>query len=683
MMQLSKKLYSFDIFDTLVTRRVATPEGVFTLIQKKLRDISNLPDFFKENFCTIRIETERYARYNKFYTQLSYEVSFDEIYDTIANNYNLDGSTIEYIKQIELALEKENLVTITKNISKLEQSVKNADVVLITDMYFKFSHLRELLKDIHPLFKSLKIYSSADFGVSKSNGKLYECVAKNENIDYCNWTHFGDSYYSDVKQAKRYGIKAVWLKQEDLLSHEKYLLKNNRLDAKIQASIGAARLSRINSSCVINSEKFGFGASFAGPILYNYVDWVIRQSLRSGAKTLYFVSRDGYIPKKIADIIIESKKIPIQTKYIYGSRIAWRIPTEENYKTFIEDIFDEYRDKPILKLLAYRLSISEKELREILKIPQHLGLNRRSYKKKLCQFIIETPSIKEFILRQFKKKHDLLLSYLRQEIDFKGTSLFFVDLFGSGRTQNYLCDAINEIAPDTCVIFHYIATIYCANSTTISKKISYLKSKKYAHYWVELLARCLDGQTVSYELDGIKINPVLEKIDKIPMKNWGFESYLQGILSYTKNACMVESANEFSLCSVQHYIALFDYVCSSLDKNNADILGSIPYKDFGCESKQTEAAPKISILSIIVNFVLCRKLERISLFPFISVRRNYIKCESLLRFIKRFPTLQKFIFDIHFHRKARKLSITVFGIKIDMSRILQKGQYNNAKVYSR
>ena len=668
-----KKLYSFDIFDTLVMRRVATPDGIFALVQTKLRSIPNLPEFFYENFCTIRVEAEEYARYNKFSALRTYEVSFDEIYNTIAQNYNLDSSIIEKIKRIELTLERENLVPIIKNIDKLKKSAENGHIVLISDMYFGSSYLRELLESIHPLFQSIKIYSSADIGVSKSNGKLYEYVAKNENVEPRNWSHFGDSFDSDVVQAKRHEINAIWLKQEDFLEYEKFLLKNNRYDAKIQTAVGAARVSRINACCASNPEKFGFGASFAGPILYNYVDWIIRQSLASGAQTLYFVARDGYILKKIADLIIESKGYLLQTKYIYGSRLVWRIPTEKNYTTFIEHIFDEYRYKTTVELLAYRLFVSEKKLREILQIPQRLTVIRGLYRKKLLKLLIESQSVKDFILSQLEKKHGMLLSYLRQEINLRDSNLFFVDLFGSGRTQDYLYNSLSEIAPNIRVNFFYITTIYCANNSDTSRKFSYLNSVKYSHFWVELLARSQEGQTVSYESDESKIRPVVEKISKIPMQSWGFESYLQGVLSYTKNAYTTESINKLNPSSIQHYILLFDYICSCLDKNTADILGSIPYKDVGLELKQTEAAPKISIFFIILNFILCRKPESVSLFPCISYKRNSTKCDSLFLFLKKFPTLQKFVIDIHYHKRDKKLLFTLFGIKIDMSRILKKG----------
>ena len=46
-----------------------------------------------------------------------------------------------------------------------------------------------------------------------------------------------------------------------------------------------------------------------------------------GIQKLFFIARDGYILKKIADILIEKYRYPIATVYLYGSRKAWRLPS--------------------------------------------------------------------------------------------------------------------------------------------------------------------------------------------------------------------------------------------------------------------------------------------------------------------------------------------------------------------
>lgn len=59
-----------------------------------------------------------------------------------------------------------------------------------------------------------------------------------------------------------------------------------------------------------------------------YVNWAVKHALKHGIECLYFISRDGYHLKRIADVIIKEKHYPIRTKYIYGSRKAWRIPSQ-------------------------------------------------------------------------------------------------------------------------------------------------------------------------------------------------------------------------------------------------------------------------------------------------------------------------------------------------------------------
>lgn len=48
-----KKTVSFDVFDTLITRKTATPKGIFKIMQEVLKSnnkYTNLPEFIKDNF---------------------------------------------------------------------------------------------------------------------------------------------------------------------------------------------------------------------------------------------------------------------------------------------------------------------------------------------------------------------------------------------------------------------------------------------------------------------------------------------------------------------------------------------------------------------------------------------------------------------------------------------------------
>ena len=91
------ELYSFDIFDTLVTRRVATPRGIFAIMQNFLIMNTNISDFIKNNFYRIRMESEHLARKNSAYFNHGLEINFDSIYNLIKHNYNLADDEINFL----------------------------------------------------------------------------------------------------------------------------------------------------------------------------------------------------------------------------------------------------------------------------------------------------------------------------------------------------------------------------------------------------------------------------------------------------------------------------------------------------------------------------------------------------------------------------------------------------------
>ena len=68
-------MYSFDVFDTLITRRTITPRGVFLVMQKKLMDLKTFA-FIAKDFPMVRYEAEHNAE--KFF--FGKEIDIYDIY---------------------------------------------------------------------------------------------------------------------------------------------------------------------------------------------------------------------------------------------------------------------------------------------------------------------------------------------------------------------------------------------------------------------------------------------------------------------------------------------------------------------------------------------------------------------------------------------------------------------------
>ena len=60
-MAMKKRFFSFDVFDTLITRKTATPQGVFFVMQDKMLHEAKyncLDRAIKESFAELRIHAE-------------------------------------------------------------------------------------------------------------------------------------------------------------------------------------------------------------------------------------------------------------------------------------------------------------------------------------------------------------------------------------------------------------------------------------------------------------------------------------------------------------------------------------------------------------------------------------------------------------------------------------------------
>lgn len=662
------EMYSFDIFDTLVTRRVATPKGIFVLVQKILEKES-IPEILKNNFYTIRIEAEEYAREICFRNTNSSEITFDEIYNYIALNYNLTVEQLNLLKRIEVETEIKNLVPINENIEKIKKlMMEDKHIVLISDMYFGAKELKFILSHVDSIFSNIVIYSSSDYKESKYNSNLYKIVKQKEGItNYKKWKHIGDNLYSDIKIAKGLGIITHHYPQIKYANYEKQSIKENESDITTQVMIGTAKLARMCNENIV----FGFGASFVGPIVYNYVRYILDQAISRNFKTLYFVARDGYILKLVADRIIESKNLSIKTKYIYGSRKAWRVISENDtvgYERLIKSIFLEYPNKVNVKFLAYRLDTTVDYIKSIFGIKTNKILNLRT-RKDLIKKALSDNYIKDEIINLYLSKYNLTKEYFEQELDFTESNIAFVDLYGSGKTQDFVAKIINEINPKVKFYSFYITNGMSENIIE-PNKLAYLSSKKYKGNWVELFSRTIEGQTIGYERNNGKIVPVLKKVTLTEKDKTFVEDYNNGILLFSSYLSNFEDINSININSINVYCNFYKYFMNNLDKQTAQIISKINYSDIGNRNSHISHSPKISVFVIVFYWIIGKKIESISDFPMVSISHSSCIVQVLYKFIKKYPTLQKFLLDIYVHKKVNIAYICVLGIKFHIEKML-------------
>ena len=189
-------IVSFDIFDTLICRRVRKPTDVFKLIEKK-RSI----DGFAQN----RIEAERFARKMRS----SGEVTIDEIYSVYAEKY---GCNKEELIKIEIEFEKKLCFPNERVVSFFEKCKESYRVILVSDMYIPSGRMAEILEKCG-ISGYERLYVSCDEGCTKRSGKLFRKVQNDLRIQGSKIVHIGDDILSDCIKAKKCGLQTLKIRK--------------------------------------------------------------------------------------------------------------------------------------------------------------------------------------------------------------------------------------------------------------------------------------------------------------------------------------------------------------------------------------------------------------------------------------------------------------------------------------
>lgn len=584
-------MFSFDIFDTLITRCTATPKGIFMLMQERIVRNGHYGPFLANNFYELRIGAEKLARVHAL-SEGKREVTLDDIYKALSTTACITEKQQEELKSLEIETECKCVLGIAKNIDFLKQLVNRGEhVVLISDMYLGEKIIRYMLVQIDSIFHEIPVYVSSDYDATKGSGELFHIVKSAENLNYSDWTHYGDNVYADVEAAERLGIKAVQLVAEAVKEYEEPWK-----DLYHQLSVGASKYIRI---CGVESVAEEVGCSLAGPILYPYVKWVLEKSLEMGINRLYFVARDGWILQQIADKIIQIENYQIKTHYIYGSRKAWRLPS---YDGSIED-FDRIlrwsnMDEVLnLKDFAEVLQLEEKELIDIIspEYRENSGGQRllKIQKDNISRQLRENVNFRNNLVQRQKENRDLVIRYLRQEMDISDDKFAFVELAGTGFTQKCLAGIIGDFYQGEIRNFYFKLDFIQENGQC--RFFNFFPSVLKRGYMLELLCRAPHGQTESYmEREG-RIEPVFEAVEGEKIRAYGLEAYRSAVLSYVEQIEQTFIKNELlgiSRIDIAHeYIRI---IAENPPERIAEFFCHMPFSSGGRKNAAVEFAPSVT-----------------------------------------------------------------------------------------
>ncbi len=610
-------MYSFDVFDTLITRNTANPKGIFALMEHRLqkeRDINGLEDYVIDNFFELRIQSENLIRKSSSIQQIE-EVTLRDIYTAMSVCGCMNEKQIEYLCQLEKETEIANVAGISENIQRLKELLKQGErVILVSDMYLPKETIRQMLLQADDIFSSMEIYVSSEYGRRKTTGNLYRLVQKMEQVSYEDWTHIGDDIYQDIEVPYQLGIRVEQVHKPVPSDFEKKLLDHYGDDSKLQLMVGTAvKMAKGREE----ADAYCIGCRYAGPMLYSYAEWIVEQAVRKNISRLYFIARDGYLIKQIVDIILDRKQSDILTSYIYGSRKAWRMPSlSEDHYNLYQLLRWSYASRiTALDELAAAMHISLRELYEYLpgtysenKDDTYISGQEVEY---IARKLSEDERFKSFHLQKLEAERTLLRQYLAQEIDTTDDSFAFVDVSGGGLTQGCLWELLKDKYPKPIHTFFF--KIDRVNLAKGSITDTFIPSFLENNLVIEMMCRAPHGQTDGYRLEKGRVVPILDEAESGPLIRHGFYEYEKGVVDFSRLMCDVSIKTGIKISAIRNVLSYLKYIAEEPSRDVLEYFASMPSSASGRGSMVIEYAPRLTKEEMETLFLL-RTDEPIELF---------------------------------------------------------------------
>ncbi|MEH6501557.1 hypothetical protein [Halopseudomonas aestusnigri] len=514
------KVNSWDLWDTLISRRTLSPKEVFYIIEKKVK----LPGFAKD-----RIDAELASRVGVE------ETTLERIYDHL--DYPEDVKS--KLKELELKIEEELTYPIIQTVNK----VRPNDII-ISDMYLPRDFVVEILRKLNIPIQEKNIFISSETLLTKRSCKLYEKAMETRDI----LQHTGDNVVSDIKMAQKAGISAKeFTASKRLTPVEKHWTKRGELGIALAGVLRAARLS-----CPLSADpcRWEIYSQTVAPLLISFCENLIKQSLNRGIRKLYFLSRDGQILYKICKSLIDQQYIDIEAVYLYASRQALHTPGFSHIETAKSWILDKPHPLSI-RTVANRTSTPAKEILNILTTKNFAGIGiDDSLPLDTLEKIIASPDFIQLIRKSSSSLLPSCKSYFESVgllDDWKsGTKIGYVDIGWRCRIQASLDSICRKLGCDPDNSFGFYFGVHNSAYKNGSRAFGYLQDqfnthclyKDFQHFdLLEFFMRATHGPVLSYKsMDGIvEIGPTpTGYIDEIALDHQAILSTLEHYISHRK-----------------------------------------------------------------------------------------------------------------------------------------------------
>ncbi len=619
------KITSYDLFGLLADWKTGNFDGVVALLGSKLYDAEDigLEQAFLKNFCLYRKQAEELARttYTGFGCD---EISLKQIYQALCMNGGITEKIASTIMDMELSIWKENLCLIKKEVEKMKSKIQAGyKVIVLADSVVGADYLRPWLVHLEPVFGQVDIYVSADYRKKSSSGNLFNAVREElGRKDFKEWRHRAVKKENFHIWMRRSGMQIEVVLKEADMELEQCLLAKHAFNYTAQQYLGIAR-RRLQEE---NSISYGTlaGISFGGPLLTSYVKWILQESMRRGIRRLYFIARDGCLPMQMADVMIKAWHLPIETHYLYGSRKAWRMPAYDGTEIMLRHII-LYSEIYNVQSLASALDIENGFLLQHFPWMKDCNDNfSASLHSLITDVICRNEEFRKALKNVHQEKRVNVVAYLRQEIDVSEDAFAFVDMNGSGFTQQTLARLIQSFYPHAIRTFYFALHRMWPENHFCQYFVFVPGLMLKNHALLEVMTRAFHGQTKGYEVRSGQYVPIIDDAE-ILLEASGYQDYIDGCMKFCH-----AFADEFCLDMGLDLSLIADYVDTLIkmpDSNIYIFFADLPFNATGRKEDTGQYAPRLSKQDIRNIYLFNRKGIRTSYFKGYDLELSRSRCK--------------------------------------------------------
>ena len=312
------RVVSFDVFDTLIVRKVAAPRDVFLHLVTPAPFSSWKKD--ANELAQLRQQAESEARRRGVTARGSSEITLHEIHAVLAELLRRPESDVPAMVQAERLVERALCVAHPHLRKRFERAVADGKTVwCVSDTYHDTAFLQELLTGCGFALAGVQVVSSADARMSKGEGKLLVKLTRDAGLQPADVLHIGDHEMADFTIPVRQGFVAV--------HHPWAASRHDDRPGTVPGDAIALGLAQIASRAVEPAVPFWwrFGYSVAGPLLSGFALWLHQRFQTDGVQRAYFLLRDGEIILDVYRALIGQKTGPT-TALLESSRRAFTMP---------------------------------------------------------------------------------------------------------------------------------------------------------------------------------------------------------------------------------------------------------------------------------------------------------------------------------------------------------------------